>query len=196
MTKHRHRFYVSSWCGGNVTFRCRCGEERERKMDREELRRFREHMYSPKPKDNVHRVVHDFYHRFKNKDETWKYRGYDFMERVERWAKKYPGDVRVVGCDDGFFSSSCLVLIEGRAENAYMGTTVIYIPQCTGEPPTEFFLYPGHRGGLIAALQEIGREAEPRQKRQRKAEAAYSKWWASRPKPRKGKCGKEDGKED
>lgn len=180
--KHRHRFSIHSYPGYCIAYRCHCGEERERKMDREERRRFKEETFFPKPKDNIHRVSHDFFKRFK-KDEKWRYVGYDFMKRVKRWATKHPGDARVLRCDDASFCGSSLVLIEHRAENAYMGTTVVYIPQCTGEPPTDFFLYPSHRAGLIAALREIAREAKPREKRQRKVAAERTKWWASRPGP-------------
>lgn len=181
---HRHNFSIFSWCGDTVTHKCRCGEEREREMDREERRRFKEEMFFPKPKDDVHRVSRDFFRRFK-KNWKWKYSGYDFSKRVEKWATKWPSDVRVVRCDDGVFAGSNLVLIEHRAADAYMGTTVVYIPQCTGEPPTDFFLYPSHRAGLLAALREIEREAAPRQKRQRRVAAERSKWWSSRPRPTK-----------
>lgn len=38
-----------------------------------------------------------------------------------------------------------------------MGISVYYIPQCTGEKPIQFFLYPGHLRRLITTLQKLYR---------------------------------------
>lgn len=61
-----------------------------------------------------------------------------------------------MGCDDTYFASSNLVLIEHASKTEYMGTTVVFIPQCTGEDPVEFFLYPGHRECLVKFLKSLG----------------------------------------
>lgn len=182
MAKHRCNFKVCGWCAGNVLFRCHCGEEHERKMTCEEKRRCDEELFYPKLKNDVHRVYHQFAKKFK-KDDKFLFTGYDLMERAEKWAKKFPGDVRIVGCDDSVHASSSLVLIEHRANTDYMGTTVVYVPQCTGESPIEFFLYPSHRSSLLKALHEIAKEAAPREKKERKAAFERSAWWNSRPKP-------------
>jgi hypothetical protein len=84
-----------------------------------------------------------------------RWTGYKLIEKVEKWATKFPRDVRIVGVDDDYFTSSCLVLIEHQTEHHYMGTTAVFIPQCTGEPPTRFFLYPDRRNQLRSALQAI-----------------------------------------
>ena len=111
--------------------------------------------------DRIHNVWHSFQRRFckdgPSGNDDWKYRGYDLMKRVKTWAKKYPDDVTITGCDDAVFAGSDLVLIEHRSDKLYMGTSVVYIPQCTSENPIQFFLYPGHRFALIAALRRLGR---------------------------------------
>lgn len=182
MSTHRHKFSVSGWTGSDViVFRCRCGTERQRKMTREEksqYRRERAEMFKPARKDDLHAVFKDFVKRFRNKDETWRFVGYDLMQRVENWAKKYPTGVWVLSCDDNYFSSSVLILIEHRTKNRYMGTTVVYIPQCAGEQPIRFFLYPDHRDSLIAALTQIKFEAAPIQKREKKIEAEQVRYWS------------------
>ena len=44
----------------------------------------------PKPSDDLYLVFHDFANRFLENDSTFKYRGYEMMKRVERWAKNFP----------------------------------------------------------------------------------------------------------
>ena len=187
MSAHRHKFRVSSWRKDTVEFACRCGEHRSREMDAEEKRRHNaEWTWKPKPENNIHRVYHEFVRRFMTKDgDGWKYEGYDLMQRVERWAEKHPSEVKITNCDDDHHSSSALVLIEHRCTNDYMGTTVVFIPQCTGESPIRFFLYPNSRDCLVDCLREIARESKPVEKRSRKIEKERSKWWASRPVPRR-----------
>lgn len=102
------------------------------------------------------------------------------MERIEKWAKKYPGDVRFVSCDDDYHASGMLVLIEHRARASYMGTTAVFVPQCTGEPPVRFFLYPRHTDRLIAALQKVRKAAIVTESRESAREQADMKWWNSR----------------
>ncbi len=105
---------------------------------------------------SLHKVWFDFCKRFKNEDK-YLFIGYELMQKVEKWAKKYPKDVFISPCDDAVFASSLLVLIEHRTKNEYMGTTVVVIPQCTGETPLEFFLYLTHRKQLIKILEKLGK---------------------------------------
>lgn len=184
MNSHKHKFKVAAWCGDQVTFSCSCGEKRERKMDREERRRAPSLRLRPRREDDVHHVWHDFMRRFMEKDGGWRYGGYDLMERAGRWAEKFPDDVRIVRCDDASHAGSDLVLIEHRAKNDYMGTTAVFIPQCAGGSPAQFFLYPDHLDDLLRALREIQRAAVPVKKRQRAAEAESRRWWAARPIPK------------
>jgi hypothetical protein len=125
-------------------------------------------------KMRIHTVWYEFVQRFKMKSPESKYRwtAYDLMVRVEKWAKRYPKDVRIVGIDDSYFASSILVLIEHKTARTYMGTTVVVIPQCTGESPLEFFLYPDHRRGLLGALLGIGAAARPIERRERQDRVA------------------------
>ena len=124
-------------------------------------------------KSHVHTVWHEFSRRFKTKDGfKYKKKGYDLMVAVERWQKRHLKDVRIVGVDDSYFASSYLVLVEHKTARQYMGTTVVVVPQCTGEDPLEFFLYPSHRKGLIEALLGIRAAAWPIEKRERRDELA------------------------
>lgn len=113
--------------------------------------------HTPLRKD-VHRVYHRFVKKFLNtRDEFVIKKSHKLMNAIETWAKHYPRDVYVVPCDDNFFASSTLTFIEHRALNGdYMGTTVLYIPQCTGEKPIQFFLYPRHQKELLTIIQKLG----------------------------------------
>lgn len=178
---HRHKFRVAGWQGDEVEFRCSCGERRQRKMDRAELRRHRGEWDRPNPDCNVHRVWHDFQRRFLTRADKWRWSGYALMTRVERWARQYPDDVRIASVDDDAFAGSYLVLVEHRARDQYMGTTAVLIPQCTGEPPARFFLYPHHLFGLARALRAIRRAAAPLERRERARRKEDARWWAARP---------------
>jgi hypothetical protein len=48
-----------------------------------------------------------------------------------------------------------LVLIKHRSRKDWHGVTAIVIPQCSGDDPLAFFMYPGHQKGIIKALGEI-----------------------------------------
>jgi hypothetical protein len=119
----------------------------------------------------VHTVWHDFESRFKDaKSQRYKMKGYDLITSVSKWAKKWPKDVRLVGIDDSYFCSSDLLLVEHQTVDDYMGTSVVVLPQCTGEEPIEFFLYPGHLKSLLGALTAIQKAARPVQKRSARRE--------------------------
>lgn len=187
MAKHRHSYHVSCWNGGNVTFRCKCGEQVERKMTREERSKFREQMSLGrfiKPENDIHRVWHSFSKKFitrvNGKDEFNDCPVAELGDKVIRWAKKFPKDVKIVGCDDSYFSCSDLVLIEHRTARKYMGTSVVFIPQCSGDPPAQFFLYPGHLDDLINALKTIKKEAALRKRLETADSKANGHWWNAR----------------
>jgi hypothetical protein len=154
-------------------FRCKhCGEKVERKATPGE-RKFHD-SYVDKIAWPEHKVWHEFARKFK-KNNAYLWIGANLMDRVERWATKYPNDVRIVNVDDSYFSSSILVLVEHRATMKYMGTSVVVIPQCSGESPIEFFLYPQHRRNLVKALGEITAAATPIEKRERLAAVEKSR---------------------
>lgn len=103
----------------------------------------------------MHRVNDDFFRRFRVKGGGWKWSGPELMDHVTKWAKKYPRDVHIAGIDDTFFAGSYLVLVLHRVGNRLWGTTVYVLTQCDGEPPKEFFMYPGHALCLRRALQVL-----------------------------------------
>ncbi len=159
-------------------FRCdKCGEQVERKATPKERALHDKRVAWPR-KPHVHTVWHEFQRRFKKNghgENEYRLIGYDLMVSVEKWAKKYPREVRCVGIDDSYFASSLLLLVEHRHSRGYMGTTAVVIPQCTGDKPMEFFLYPNDRNSLIAALVNIRAAARLPTKRGREDEAVEAK---------------------
>lgn len=129
-------------------------------------------------------VLHEFGLRFKNQDGSWKYRGYDLMQRIERWAKRYPDRVHLAETDDSHHMSSFLCIIECATKDKWMGLTVYSIPQ-NGVELDEFFLYPCDHTPLVKLLKELERKA--RRTKQREW-ANERKFWramhAACPKPR------------
>lgn len=127
--------------------------------------------------NETHRVWFDFRAKFWpfDNNEKWTQTGYNLMEAVREWAESYPDDVRVVLCDDDAHATSLLVLIEhccrvpGREH--YMGTSVVFIPQCvTNLTPAVFFLYGRDREGLIHTLQAIRRKATWLERKEKRRE--------------------------
>ena len=107
---------------------------------------------------NIHSIWYDFCLNFKNQDNKYILKGYDLMQTVENWAKRYPEDIFIVNCDDALHTNSMLVFIEHSNKANYMGTTVVYIPQCTDEEAIEFFLYPENKKYLISVLKKLGKK--------------------------------------
>jgi hypothetical protein len=99
--------------------------------------------------------------------DGWKYSGYKMMKQIEKFAKKHP-DVILLSCDDSYNAGSMIVLIPHRSKEEYWGTTVVSIPQCTGEPPLEMFLYPGHAMEIERALHIVNQESRQKQKTTKK----------------------------
>jgi hypothetical protein len=115
-------------------------------------------LFNIPPDDDVHLVYHRFRRRFGDEKSSlgFKTKGHKLMKAIEQWAKRYPTEVQILSCDDSFYAGSMLVLIEHRSVIDYMGTTVVYVPQCTGEQPIEFFLYPERKELLIQGLKNLG----------------------------------------
>lgn len=101
---------------------------------------------------DTHRIWRDFTSRFLH-DDNWKYTGWELMKRVEKWAPKHP-TVKVTSCDDDLFASSIIVLIPHCTAYKYFGTTMISIPQLSGDPCI-MFLYPEHVRGLQSTLGDM-----------------------------------------
>jgi ribosomal protein L31 len=102
--------------------------------------------------------------------DGWKYNGYEMMRQVEKFANKHP-EVVICSCDDSYHASSMVVFIPHRAKEEFWGTTVVSIPQCSGEPPLEMFFYPGHALGIEKALHVFNQES--RQKNKKKQHQGY-----------------------
>lgn len=169
-----HTWDLISYGSKEITLGCRlCLKRKTREPTEKELhtlyegKTFSKYMFGKKGEPSVHDVWHDFRKRFMN-DLTFKYKGYELMQKVTRWAKKYPADVQIVGVDDNHFCGSDLVLIDSKTRDTYMGTSVVYIPQCSGEDPIQFFLYPSHREALLAALTTIKKAALPVQQTEKR----------------------------
>lgn len=137
---------------------------KERKAVRKDL----DQMLSTKSKrHNVHHIWHDFQSKF-IKGYDFKWTGHELRCRVAKWAEKYPA-VQIVACDDAVHAGSDLVIIPhiSQCKKEWFGVSVVFIPQCTGEPPTKFFLYDGHRSDLLKALKSIKPKIKPRKKHER-----------------------------
>ena len=106
------------------------------------------------------KILHGDWHNFsktfrpwnKKKGEQWIDKGYSLMLKVEKWLKKHPRCYQI-SCDDNAFASSMLVFVPHYTPRGWMGITVVFIPQCTGEDPTPFFLYPSHAKNFAEMLQ-------------------------------------------
>ena len=154
-----HKFEVYCYMGwkplSQVIERCMfCQEERARKPTKAEQDKNTRML---KQCDKLHSVYHKVCKRLEGLE------GFEAMEEAERLAKKYRGHVQYVGCDDDVHSNSDLLLVDHEDDDHYMGTSVIYLPQCKGTRAT-FFLYPGDREELIRALEIVRRKALDREK--------------------------------
>lgn len=184
--KHRHHWKWASRRGDFIEFRCNrdgCDARKpERKMTPHEIKRFKaQDAKSQAERDQMHSVGWDFqktFYKYKRVEvnpelrkkfpkmykskyqdvrDGWKWTSYTLMTRVREWAKKYPEDVIVCRIDDSFFASSDLVFILHRVKRRLWGTTVVVIPQCDGQPPCEYFMYPSHREGIQKALEKMSK---------------------------------------
>ena len=161
-----------------ATFRCtRCGQERTQAASPRIVAMRRE---DDADAADLHRASKDLYETLKARDGHGRYRleGYELMKAVGRWAERWPGDARIVPCDDGDFMSSSILLVEHRTARTYMGTTVVVIPQSSG-PPCEIFLDPSDRNALIEALKDIRDGARPAQRAERRRIKDERSVWAA-----------------
>lgn len=177
--KHTHRWRVVSYGTGHIGEFCAvrgCSARREReptKIEAAYIKKQMRTMWSPKPEDNVHLVWHDFTKRFlgtKKDPYAFKDSGYALMKKLDKWAARFPNDVHNLGCDDGAHMGSTLLLIEHKARHHWMGVTVVVVPQ-NGDGPVQFFLYPGHVDGLMAALRIVQKRTREGKHAARKHEA-------------------------
>lgn len=150
-----HIWGLGSHTSSAVVEKCAvCGASRGRPATKREQSDFRrEWKRMQKRVAQIHHIYHDFELRF-HSPGGWIAQGGRLMQLVERWAKHKP---TVTNCrvDDSCHAGSDLYLIPHECPGEYWGTTVLYIPQCTGEKPVEFFLYPCDLNNLLAKLQRV-----------------------------------------
>ena len=79
--------------------------------------------------------------------------GYELMCEVRKYMQKNK-EIQMVAVDDDHHAGSQLLLIPHERKDYFMGTTVMFIPQCTSTQNT-FFLYTDALDELIKKLQEI-----------------------------------------
>ena len=165
--KHTHRISLSSYSGVLATFRCysgnkfplKCDLTIDHKLSSSEKQIFNRHnQASIASTQRMHALGHKFFRAFKNKDTppTWKWTGYELADRIDKFAEKHK-EIQITGCDDSYYSSSSIVFVPhyDAKLNYYWGTTVIIVTQNDGQPPCEFFLYPGHSKAFENLLHNI-----------------------------------------
>jgi len=151
VSKHRHRFSVNSYRPRGLSILdveegCACGETRTRKPTADENAG---HRANEKDEVELHRLSRAF-----EKALGDEY-GYEAMLIARRWAKKHPARIFVARIDDGHFCGSNIVFLTNETEQQYWGASAWVIPQCTGEKPMRFFLYPGDSDSLLEALTAV-----------------------------------------
>jgi len=176
--KHSHRFKIIDYNLKEVDERCSCGDNRTRPTTTKEKKKFKkEHTQMLKSIGEMHKLHHDFDKVFKKSVRyplkkklwhknakgkliknhiirEWRWTGYAMMKRVRSWVNQNP-TAQISSCDDDVYAGSMLVLIPHHNKASWHGITVIYIPQCTGEKPTRFFLYPHHQFQLMDKMNHF-----------------------------------------
>lgn len=152
--KHRHKWELSSYGAGQLTYSCACKATKTRTPTNEELVRY-EYLGDLLMKD-----LHGVYHEYKKAAATTA--DDDLESLAETLSAKYPGMVDNVGVDDTHFTSSCIIVIHHGTGDNYMGASCIMISQCSGQEPAEWFVYPGHAFHLADIMDKVA--GNPRRK--------------------------------
>lgn len=143
------------------TWRCvECGHEEERPATEEALAENRERC---RLNGQIHVQWHAFKKRFYGVDPHGppRVRGYEMMCELDEFCAEFPDHTHVARIDDSYHSGSRLLFIEQRNEKEYWGTSVVVIPQCSGEAPLSFFMYPNHFQSVLQAMAAIQRHDLP-----------------------------------
>ena len=170
--KHRHRWQLQSYGGWEVSFRCSCGETKSRRMTKAEydwqVNSTRKWGVLRKSKEgDIHYIFHKFLSQLCDEYLKPKFSGYDLMQRMARFACRYP-TCKILTCDDSSHSGSYILLIPHENKTEYWGTTLIITPQF-GQP-TAIFLYPGHLDEMLKALQATQKKFRRKELLRRKAD--------------------------
>lgn len=162
LTKCKHAFKKHSYNFKKMTFCCtKCNTLKSRKTTEKEKQIIdREWHRREKRAAVMHKDWWDFVDKFGANDNCtkWKKRGYKLMTEVRDFAKTHRS-IKTVTCDDASHATSELVLIPHKTRSEYWGTSIVVIPQCTGEDPTVFFLYPENLENLRNTLSSIHSQA-------------------------------------
>lgn len=177
---HKHRWKLVSLSKNEGTWKCSCGEHRNRKWTPHEQKQHViphiDEMFNPLPQKNVHRFWHPFAKWLNGLCERKS--SYDVMQAIEGYAKRKPeSGIMITDVDDDAFASSNLVIMPHQSDYEYMGASVIFVPQCTGEKPIKFFMYPSHVDGLMRVLKKLQKLAK--KKRKKKSRSVWNLAWRS-----------------
>jgi hypothetical protein len=176
---HRHSWTPSSRRGNKITFSCdECKQEWTRRITENEQG------LVDKIEDLTSKDTHDVWWEFQSEfmdgasfNNEWKMVGSDLQDAIMEWAEKYPDMVWVSACDDSWFASSIVVLIQHGTGDNYMGLSVVVVPQLDGQNPFTFFLYPGHAHFLMKGLEKHRGEYLPMPE-DKGDDAAWDTWEA------------------
>lgn len=132
-----------------VTEVCKvCGFEQDRKADPKKYKKFK--ALEKRSIEETHGPVNAMEDLI---EATKDLHPWDRIEAADKLAKKYHGKIKSFGCDDQNFTSSSLFLVDASSElGGVHGTWVFFFPQCSGDPISRFFLYPGHMEALLPGL--------------------------------------------
>jgi len=95
---------------------------------------------------------------------------------MERLAKRFPEHIHNARVDDDYHASSDLWFIshfydDEKVGRGYWGTSVVYIGQCSDDPPVRFFLYPdSHMKYVLATATKLHKKARALNKGKRYGE--------------------------
>jgi hypothetical protein len=146
-----------------VSYRCQgCnGDVVDRPMSKEEIDIFHAHDSASDQRTNLmFKPWHAFCAKFtwadpkKSSGSKWRLQGWNFIEAIESYIAHCP-TMELVGCDDSYHASSRILVVHHELPDYYWGTTFLYIPQCTGEPPIEFFFYDNHASEFLSVMKAI-----------------------------------------
>jgi len=90
------------------------------------------------------------YRSFSENEFNRRLVGYEVIDNVENYIKRYCKEIKIVHCDDSYHSGSIILLIP----HINHGITTMFIPQCTSIQ-NSFFLYGNHYDDLIKGLEEL-----------------------------------------
>lgn len=158
---HEHRYQAITYGGPQkqVTFKCQnktddgewCKDTFTRDMDEEEQAWLDDHQAL-----SVHTLWHAIHKALPDGwDGTTDPKVKEQIEvAMESFTITHPEQVHMVGVDDSMFMSSLLILVSHEYEKAFMGVTVIVVPQAP-DPVVQFFMYPAHWHHLQSVLKVI-----------------------------------------